>query len=89
MLRVKRDGRELVIAESDLTEHLKMGYSVIDGKGNELTRSQAITYEQAIKENSSLKDRLKKAAISVERLQSQNVELKKKLKMAEAKGKTI
>ncbi len=54
MARVKRGGRELVIADSEVTEYLKSGYSVIDEHGTDLTPAQAMTYSQVRSENGVL-----------------------------------
>lgn len=57
MARIKRGGRELVVADSEVTEYLKQGYSVIDDRGNELTPAKSLTYTQAMNDNIVLKKR--------------------------------
>lgn len=54
MIRVIRDGRELVVAEAEVTGYLEEGYSVIDAQGNVLSKAKAKTYEQAMADNKQL-----------------------------------
>jgi len=61
MIRVIRDGRELVIAEADLAEYLEAGYSAIDAQGNVLSKAKSKTYEQAMIENKQLLARFRQA----------------------------
>lgn len=55
MTRIMRGGRELVVADSDVAEYLKLGYSVIDDQGNVLKRSQAMSYSDLKAEHDILK----------------------------------
>ena len=66
MVRIKRGGRELTVADADLTGYLEQGYSVIDAKGNELTRAKAVTYEQAVAENADLRKKAKEYAAAMQ-----------------------
>ena len=54
MTRVKLGGRELVIDDSELAAYLKLGYAVIDGKGNELSMCKAATFEEAVADKQRL-----------------------------------
>lgn len=58
MARVVLGGRELVVADSEVREYLKAGYSLIDDKGNAIQRGRARTYEEAMAENSRLRQQL-------------------------------
>lgn len=61
MIRVIRDGRELVIAEADLAGYLEEGYSAIDAQGNVLSKAKAKSYEQAMIDNKQLLAQLRQA----------------------------
>ncbi|MEG2621416.1 MAG: hypothetical protein RSC06_00825 [Clostridia bacterium] len=84
MTRVKLGGRELIIDDSELTVYLAMGYSVIDGKGNELSRGKAISYDQAVRENEDMKKRLSKATKDLEALHTERSELQIELLQAQS-----
>lgn len=75
MARMKRGGRELVVADANVAEYLKEGYSVIDDHGNELTHSKAVTYQQAMVENADLRARVKALSTSLEKANNRIVEL--------------
>ena len=76
MTRIKRGGRELVVADSAVAEYLKQGYSVIDDKGNELTRAQATTFSQLKAEYDMLKKRFSALNAELEAVKAENVQLK-------------
>lgn len=89
MVRVMRGGRELTIPDTQVTEYLKMGYSVIDDKGNVITRATAITYDQAMRENAELRkqnERLKKQLYEAEEM---NHTLGKELSMLKGEYDTL
>lgn len=83
MARVKRGGRELVIADSEVTEYLKSGYSVIDEHGNELTPAKAMTYSQVLSENGVLKKRVESLNKQLEAANREIADLKVALEQAE------
>lgn len=76
MTRIKRGGRELVVADSAVAEYLRQGYSVIDDKGNELTRAQATTFSQLKAEYDILKKRFSALNAELEAVKAENVQLK-------------
>ena len=80
MARIKRGGRELVVADSDVAGYLEQGYSVIDDKGNAISRAKAVTYEQAIAENAELKDKAKQAVTALEASNTRITELEGQVK---------
>lgn len=88
MARVKRGGRELVIADSEVAEYLKSGYSVIDEHGNELTPAKAMTYNQVLSENGVLKKRVESLSKQLEAANREIADLKAALVQAEKKPET-
>ena len=82
MARIKRGGRELVVADSEVTGYLREGYSVIDDRGNELTPAKAMTYTQAMNENIVLKKRNEQLQAQLKMANDLNVELRKQLEAA-------
>ncbi len=88
MARVKRGGRELVIADSEVTEYLKSGYSVIDEHGNELTPAKAMTYNQVLSENGVLKKRVESLNKQLDAANREIADLKAALEQAEKKAET-
>lgn len=59
MTRIKKGGRELTVSDSVVAEYLNEGYSVIDDKGNEISRSEALTYDEAMNKLNGLQGDLK------------------------------
>lgn len=55
MTRVKRGGRELIVDDAVVAEYLGNGYSVIDDRGNEITRGKALDYATAMRELAEVK----------------------------------
>ena len=88
MARMKRGGRELVVADANVAEYLKMGYSVIDEHGNELTHTKAVTYQQAMLENVDLRARVKALTASLENANTKIVGLEAALAKASEPAKT-
>lgn len=88
MARVKRGGRELVIADSEVTEYLKSGYSVIDEHGNELTPAKAMTYNQVLSENGVLKKRVESLNKQLEAANREIADMKAAVEQAEKKAET-
>lgn len=86
MARVKRGGRELVIADSEVTEYLKNGYSVIDEHGNEMTPAKAVTYNQVLNENAVLKKRVEALSKQLEAASREITDLKAALKKQSEKA---
>lgn len=87
MARVKRGGRELVIADSNVTEYLNQGYSVIDDKGNEIKHGKAMDYMSAMKRiaeleahDAALGKSLTAANNEIAKLRAENKKLREKLK---------
>ena len=79
MTRVKLGGRELVIDDSELAAYLKLGYAVIDGKGNELSKCIAATYEQAVADNKTLLAENKRLITDLEGFRTENIAYKAEL----------
>lgn len=79
MVRIMRGGRELTIPDTQVTEYLKSGYSVIDDKGNVITRATAITYDQAMRENAELKHQIGRLKKLLSESEAEIAELTKEL----------
>ena len=81
MTRMKRGGREIVIDDAVVTEYLNQGYSVIDEKGNEVTRGKALDYASAMRELAEVRAHDAALAISLseanEKIKRLNAEIKK------------
>lgn len=89
MARIKRGGRELVVADSSVTEYLNQGYSVIDEKGNEIVQGKAIDYASAMRRiaeleahDSALGKSLVSANERIKKLSAENKKLKEKSEAA-------
>lgn len=87
MTRVKRGGRELIVDDAVVTEYLGNGYSVIDDRGNEITRGKALDYATAMRELAEVKAHdaalaiaLNEANAKIKALTAENKKLKSAVK---------
>lgn len=77
MTKVKKDGREYTVEDTQVDNYLAKGYSVIDSRGNVLRSGTTSNYDKLIIENGELKN-------SVRRLEASNDALAKHISTLES-----
>lgn len=83
MTRVIKGGCELMISDSAVTEYVRKGYSVIDKKGNIVPVNKPLTYDEAMKQITTLEARCKGLVDALNKANDQIKVLRKKTKSAE------
>ena len=75
MTRLKRDNREIVVRDEQVTAYLKQGYAVIDARGNVIAEGRAMDYGSAMQRIAELEARNAGLAASLEQARARIAEL--------------
>ena len=86
MTRLKRDNREIVVRDEDVTAYLEQGYAVIDNHGNVIAEGKAMDYGTALQRIAQLEARNHDLTAALNAANARIAELEAMPKKAAKKG---